>query len=153
MCVSVAKAVYITCPKCGEVKPDGHFNKWKRQCKECRAEVQRAYVERHRATVYDRSREWRGRTGHERKRSLRESYGMTPEAYESMFAAQGFRCAICRGVPASSDGRRPPVDHCHVTGAIRGILCTQCNVGIAQFRDNPDRLAAAIAYLAKFQDH
>lgn len=40
------------------------------------------------------------------------------------------------------------VDHCHKTGAVRGVLCHLCNTGLGSFRDSPTLLARAINYLA-----
>lgn len=148
-----ADAQYRVCPKCGETKPGGHFNRHKRQCKECRAANQRSYVSNNQAVVQQRNREWQQRTGYTRRRHLQEYFGITPEQYDEMLESQGGVCAICRKEPVARDGRSAPLDHDHVTGQIRGILCTNCNVGIAQFDDNPDLLGAAIAYLARFQHH
>lgn len=70
-----------------------------------------------------------------------------------MHAAQGGRCAICRTPVANileydGDARLSThVDHCHTTGAVRGILCRDCNTGLGGFRDDPERLRAAMAYL------
>jgi len=66
---------------------------------------------------------------------------------------QGGRCAICRIHEDDAPKKTPNgvglyVDHDHRTSEIRGLLCTNCNVGLGQFKDDPVRLTAAIAYLA-----
>jgi Recombination endonuclease VII len=76
---------------------------------------------------------------------LRERYGLTPEQYAAMRSSQGNVCAIC--AEPLSEGLKSHVDHCHRTGAVRGILCQSCNHGIGNFRDDPERLRAAVKYL------
>lgn len=39
------------------------------------------------------------------------------------------------------------LDHEHLTGAFRGWLCRNCNVGLGHFRDNPEALEKAAQYL------
>ena len=58
-------------------------------------------------------------------------------------AAQQGICLICRKF--ADDGL--VIDHDHESGAVRGLLCTGCNVGLGAFRDDPKRLLAAIIYL------
>lgn len=82
-----------------------------------------------------------------RERALRDLYGITPAEYDSMFVAQQGRCAICGSDNSGADGRRMFVDHDHVTGAVRALLCACCNTGLGMFADDPDRLLAAAAYL------
>lgn len=78
--------------------------------------------------------------------SLQARYGITVEQKATLLAAQAFRCALCRGDTPTSKGWM--VDHCHTTQAVRGILCHHCHVGLGNFKDNPETLRNAIAYLA-----
>lgn len=66
----------------------------------------------------------------------------------AMFEAQEGRCAICQR--HESELRTiMHIDHDHVTGKARGLLCSECNLGLGKFRDSPAFLASAIAYLAR----
>jgi len=44
------------------------------------------------------------------------------------------------------------VDHDHITGALRGLLCSACNTGLGFFRDHPELLKRAIEYLNQSAD-
>jgi hypothetical protein len=79
-----------------------------------------------------------------RNRSLRKKYGMAPEEYDTLFRAQEGVCAICGSTPGV---RRLAVDHDHVTGKIRGLLCGTCNTGLGAFKDRPHLLLSAATYL------
>jgi hypothetical protein len=68
-------------------------------------------------------------------------YGITAADYDAMVEAQGGLCALC-------NERKPQhVDHDRLTGRIRGVLCSCCNQGLGNFRDNVAALKAAIDYL------
>lgn len=71
-------------------------------------------------------------------------YGLTAEQVEEM-AAGG--CQICGTFEWGGRHNRPNVDHCHTTGRVRGALCTQCNYGLGQFKDDPALLRKAADYL------
>lgn len=83
---------------------------------------------------------------------LKMRYGITAEAYRQILAAQDGKCASCEDSPRFTSRQRHfplTVDHDHVTGEIRGLLCGNCNSGLGHFRDDPDRLERAAAYLRR----
>lgn len=78
---------------------------------------------------------------------LRRSYGITPERYDTMLAAQGGHCAICPAKEPGGRGKFFHVDHDHTTGKVRGLLCHRCNTALGLFQDSPAALKLAIKYL------
>ncbi len=41
------------------------------------------------------------------------------------------------------------VDHDHRNGKVRGLLCNACNTAIGLFEERPERIIAALSYLAE----
>lgn len=145
-----------TCNTCEELKPldefykqprmrDGHFNR----CKLCDRVAARESMRRHRETRPAEHAEKRAVWA--RNARLRQ-YGLTTSQYDELLAEQDGKCAICGNVEAGAWGGRLPVDHDHVTGDVRGLLCHSCNGGLGQFGDDPERLLAAAAYLLSRQN-
>jgi hypothetical protein len=50
-------------------------------------------------------------------------------------------CEICGTVG------RVVFDHCHTSGKFRGWICTSCNRALGYFKDSPNVLLVAVAYL------
>ena len=73
-------------------------------------------------------------------------YGLTQADADRILAAQGGCCAICHVMKPGGRGSWH-VDHDHVTGRVRGLLCHKCNTGIGLFGDNPMMLEVAVRYL------
>ena len=92
----------------------------------------------------DAHRTWRCR-GAERARVWARQYGVDAATIMGMWEGQGRRCAICR----SKLGLKFVVDHCHKTGCVRGLLCSNCNTGLGLFGDSLERLHAALNYLMR----
>ena len=94
-----------------------------------------------------------------RRNHFQRKYGTSIEALEQLLSEQGSRCAICRTPWAECAGTRSRydvlfiqhlhVDHDHETGAIRGLLCMNCNMAIGLFEDEPSRVVNAILYLQR----
>ena len=122
------------CPACGETKLLDDFPRnrsarsgYGRYCKPCHNAKGKETRER----LYGGTREYH----------LRRRYGVGQKEFDELLAEQGGVCAIC----GSADPQH--LDHDHRTGWVRGILCFNCNGGLGQFRDSPERLARAITYL------
>lgn len=81
-----------------------------------------------------------------RNHMLRHKYGLTSEQWNLMFIEQNSSCRIC-GSSSPGHGGAWATDHDHETGEVRGILCNTCNLGLGYFKDNPDFLISAVAYL------
>lgn len=69
-------------------------------------------------------------------------YGIDPDEYERLYQGQGGGCAICGALQPDLF-----IDHDHTSGAVRGLLCSLCNLGLGYFADAEDRLTSAVAYL------
>ena len=75
---------------------------------------------------------------------LNNLYGISVEEYNAMLEEQGGLCYICKTAPTD---KMLSVDHCHETGAVRKLLCNDCNLMLGNAHDNPEVLIAAASYL------
>ena len=137
-----------TCTKCKIKKPESEFYRDSRtdgklmaSCKQCKSSATRKWWK---ANDYDKTR-YKKNKHSERNRHLRKKYGITDEDYAEMLKSQKGKCAICgAGEPGT---KKFDVDHCHVTGVVRGLLCTSCNRMLGHSGDRPEVLAAGEKYL------
>jgi hypothetical protein len=126
------------CSRCNQLLPiisfrkntrykDGHVS-W---CKSCYKDHNKIY--------YLEKKKWT---------DIQKRYGLTKKEYVKLENKQLGLCACCHQKPTNR-GRNGAfvVDHCHRTGAVRGLLCAKCNAGIGFFDDNPDLLQLASFYL------
>lgn len=99
------------------------------------------------------------RNRRERDRRFRARYGIGIDEYDRMLEAQGGVCAICsKGQTAPRKGRgkavrraapRLAVDHDHLSGRVRGLLCSNCNHRLIGRWKDPAVLRAAADYLER----
>jgi hypothetical protein len=114
-------------------------------CKACKAEFMRAATQRWKDRNPEKYRRSTKRTNL-RKFARRHGADIDIGLYDQMVAEQDGRCLICGAKP----GRIAlAVDHDHETGRVRGLLCRSCNQGLGHFRDDPDLLRSAAAYLER----
>ncbi|API52857.1 hypothetical protein BMW22_15640 [Rhizobium leguminosarum] len=97
--------------------------------------------------VRDRHRTYKRKNPEKfRDSQLRTNFGISSRKYDEMLAEQGEKCAACR-TPQPQLKRRLAVDHCHSSGQVRGLLCSNCNTALGLTRDDPLILEGLISYL------
>lgn len=100
-------------------------------------------------------REWQTRYREKNRSALSDGerqrkFGITPERYSELLKSQNGTCAICKQPETATrlgKVKALAVDHCHQSGAIRGLLCADCNTGIGKLRENTSIFLSAIQYL------
>jgi hypothetical protein len=106
-----------------------------------------AYYQANKEAITERARASRQARKRNNDPSLRsvelKRYGISVAEYDALLAKQGGVCAICR----KRSKRRLCVDHCHLTGTVRGLLCDRCNLGLGYLKEDQASLVAALAYL------
>lgn len=161
------------CSACQTTKPIDQFHKRARssdgydfKCRECKNEYQRAYTQQSHVKV--KKQRWQSvyysKPENKQKRqqwtteylarpeikerqkwqAIKQKYKLTKEEVEAKLNLVGHRCIICN---AHITKDTAVVDHDHVTGKLRGLLCRSCNIGLGCFHDNVGDLESAIVYL------
>ncbi|MEH0543312.1 endonuclease VII domain-containing protein [Streptomyces sp. B21-105] len=111
------------CPQCEQVKPHAEWERNKSSSDGWSSYCRPCRAERNRVSYFQRK------------------YGLSPAELDAMVAEQQGICCICLAAPAEH------VDHCHNTGRVRGVLCFSCNAALGQFKDRPDAIRRAAAYV------
>ena len=152
----------LQCSRCKQMKSRDQFSRPKpgAYCRPCAAEWQREYRLKYPTRVkenYKRSYALRRDRVLARLRKiypqrldaykdykLRAAYGITLAEQRHMLLTQNGVCAICRDALT-----RPYVDHDHVTGVLRGLLCVSCNSALGLAKDDPAILRTMADYIEK----
>lgn len=130
----------IKCKRCGIEKPLSLMRKdYRYICLKCFSQMGNEWQEKHPARSAEQKR----------NHQYLKLYGITLEEAKHLLADQAGKCAICQETISYSQGRIPQVDHNHLNGNIRGVLCFNCNSGLGHFDDDCSRLEAAIRYLSR----
>ncbi|MGV9356103.1 endonuclease VII domain-containing protein [Streptomyces misionensis] len=111
------------CPQCGQVKPHAEWERNKSSSDGWASYCRTCRAGRNRAAYFKRR------------------YGLTETERDLLVASQGSVCCICLAAPPAH------VDHSHETGRVRGVLCFSCNAALGQFKDQPEVIRRAAAYV------
>jgi hypothetical protein len=133
------------CVKCKVPKPLNEFHRKKSSknghrhyCKTCGNEYAK--------NRYAANQEFRMM---KRNYGLKNNKKISLNEYNIKFAEQYGKCAIC-GKHQTEFKEALAIDHDHITGNIRGLICRKCNLGIGNFNDSIENLKSAISYLEKY---
>ena len=140
-----------TCTKCNTEKELTEFygqltrGTLRASCKSCEKQRRKTYYQQHRSEEQEKSRNYnRKNRKYHRNKSLQYKYGIDDIKYTTMWNHQKGKCLVCN---EPEQDKALAVDHCHTTGNVRGLLCSNCNTGLGQFQDNPELLYKAAEYL------
>jgi hypothetical protein len=159
------------CRKCGVEKDISAFGKhvtgaggFRASCKPCSNVVSAAWHASNKGRKAVTTKAWGARNrdrkaatakawalanpARQRSHSRRRATGASARLQATIWANQGGRCAICAD---PQEPRSANLDHCHTSGVVRGFLCAHCNRGLGGFRDRPELLRGAAAYLEVHQ--
>ena len=145
-----------TCKRCDETKKLSEFYKQfdgkdgtQAHCKIC--DNKRRYANRLKNIERDRksSRDWQRKNNYSRKYKLKIKYGLELEDYNNLLEKQDFRCAICGTHQDEATKGILFVDHCHKTGKVRELLCSDCNFVLGILKEDTSKFVSCINYLEK----
>ena len=161
-----------TCTKCKTEYPatreyfykqkDGKFELHS-HCKKCFLKKQKQYYQQNRKKLLQQKKKYsqteKGKAAYRRagkkyyaknyrKRHLKKHYNMTLREYFELFENQNGCCAICN-TPQFELSKILFVDHNHVTGKIRGLLCCKCNTGLGWYEGNVEYM---LNYMEKYNE-
>ena len=80
--------------------------------------------------------------------AIKRRYGIDLQDYQRILESQNGKCEICNG-GLVRNRKRFDIDHCHTTGKVRGLLCSNCNRAIGLLRDNVRIAEKMVEYLQK----
>ncbi len=138
-----------TCRKCQQAKNTRNFYKHATSarglfsiCKSC-----------HRAVMRENQARPEGAWARYLRVACRK-YGVSVIQIRTMFDQQNGQCLGCFesfiwGPESKVNGARirMHIDHCHVSGGVRGLLCVDCNVALGRVKDNEAVLRRLAEYL------
>jgi len=129
------------CTKCKIKKTLGEFSphklgKYGKQsvCKDCHRIICRNWHRDNKEKSFARHAKWKKENPEKFRKSVigsnwkRLGIDCDDKLYNDLFSKQNGCCAIC-GTHQSKLRRALDVDHNHVTGKTRGLLCGKCNLG------------------------
>ena len=154
------------CSKCGNDLPLSAFyqrtnaKSHHSACKACERAMAKDWYERNKDKATAKVKEWRqqnsdavkqyradNRQKHYRQEIVRK-YGVESFWFDEQLQRQSNACVCCKRQFEWIDKQTTPhVDHCHLTGKVRAILCNRCNTVLGLCEDNKELFKNLTGYL------
>lgn len=159
------------CTKCGiekELTSGFYRNKRSRDgyltvCRRCVCAERREYVAANKEKVYAKTKAYIA-ANKDRIQELNRAYhkkhrerlsalkrqietGFSPALFDTTLAFQEGKCGICAKALTEVPRHQVHADHCHETGAPRGVLCHSCNTSLGRLGDNIEGIRKVLSYL------
>lgn len=130
LCMSAYKKQH---QKNNQIKYNEYARKYRKNNPEKSKDSQRRYRENHADKILNSS--------------FKHRFNITLDDYNKMLTDQNGVCAICG--ETNKTGARLAVDHNHITGEIRGLLCMKCNVAVGKWGEDMQLFEKTLSYLKK----
>ena len=122
--------------------------RYSRICRNCKNERYKTYkiehLEQWQARIKKQNEKRRLNVDRSADQRFRR-YGITKEKYMEMLNIQNRSCAICNETAKNDHGFH--IDHNHITGNVRGLLCGKCNMALGMLQEREDLFLSAVRYL------
>lgn len=152
-----------TCSKCHKEKPDDEFyiaryndgrTHPRADCKLCNIEGRKAYSKKIWATPSPQKAKVKARRKElydpqKKRRYAIIRHGITVEEHDVMFLTQQGVCAVC-GLPPNKKNKQNwslNIDHDHITGKVRGLLCGKCNTALGLLNEDQETIKKLLRYV------
>lgn len=138
-----------TCSKCGREKSLANFylrgGVPRGPCKTCTNEAQRKGYSDNKEKMRREAKERYWKNPQEKRREQRRrKYGISDAEWTLLFEKQAGACAVC-----SRANEKLCVDHNHLTGEIRALLCRRCNLALGFLMDSASLVSSLLVYIKK----
>lgn len=110
------------------------------KCKDCKNAYSRNYNNVNKDALKNLHKEWAERNKSKiRLSQIKYNYNLTEEEYEALPKA----CEVC------GNTENLCIDHDHITGKVRGVLCSRCNSALGLLGDSKEVILKLASYIEK----
>jgi hypothetical protein len=122
------------------------------KCRACALSINKLWNEKNPERRKELDQRYIAKNAHRiKERHLLKHYKITLKQYSDMLERQGGCCALC-GTHQKNLSQDLCVDHCHIGGRIRELLCQRCNRRLGHGNDDPQQFRKDAEYLEKHQE-